>query len=100
MGDRVVALPEYRAWADLVSVPAKYVYKIPDGMSFIDASAITMNYVVAYILLFELGNVKSGEKILLHSAGGSVVRIQVVLCYHIWTNLEVIFSYEKVDYYR
>ncbi|KAL0278671.1 UNVERIFIED_CONTAM: hypothetical protein PYX00_000424 [Menopon gallinae] len=79
VGDRVVALPEYRAWAELVSVPAKYVYKIPDDMSFTDASAITMNYVVAYILLFELGNVKSGEKILLHSAGGSVGQAVVQL---------------------
>lgn len=73
MGDRVAALPEYRGWAETVSVPAKYVYKIPDEMSFNDAVATTMNYIVAYILVFELGNITSGKKILLHSAGGAVV---------------------------
>ncbi|MBO8666593.1 alcohol dehydrogenase catalytic domain-containing protein, partial [Staphylococcus aureus] len=31
VGDRVVALPEWRAWSELVSVPAKNVFAIPDG---------------------------------------------------------------------
>lgn len=73
VGDRIVALPEFRAWAELVAVPAKYVYKIPDEMSFTDAAAIAMNYLVAYILLFDLASIKSGKSILLHSAGGGVV---------------------------
>lgn len=34
-----------------------------------------MNYVVAYILVFELGNITPGKKVLLHSAGGGVVSI-------------------------
>lgn len=75
VGDRIVALPEFRAWAELVAVPAKYVYKIPDEMSFTDAAAIAMNYLVAYILLFDLASIKSGKSILLHSAGGGVVSI-------------------------
>lgn len=80
VGDRVVALPEYRAWAELVAVPAKYVFKIPEQMSYIDAAAITMNYVVAYILVFELGNITPGRKVLLHSAGGGVGQAVVQLC--------------------
>lgn len=72
IGDRVVALPEYRAWAELVSVPAKYVFPIPDDLSYQDAAAITMNYIVAYILLFDLGGLSSGKSVLLHSAGGGV----------------------------
>ncbi|GLG97849.1 Enoyl-[acyl-carrier-protein] reductase, mitochondrial [Gryllus bimaculatus] len=80
VGDRVVALPEYRAWAELVAVPAKYVYPIPDGMSFLDAAAITMNYIVAYILVFELGGVASGKSLVLHSAGGGVGQAVAQLC--------------------
>lgn len=74
MGDRVVALPEYRAWAELVAVPAKYVYRLPDNMSFLDASAIAINYTVAYMLLFDVGNLQPGRVVLVHSAGGGVVR--------------------------
>lgn len=73
VGDRVVALPEFRAWAELVAVPAKFVYAIPDEMSFHDAAALLINYIVAYILLFELASIKEGKIVLLHSAGGGVV---------------------------
>lgn len=77
IGDRVVALPEYRAWAELVSVPAKYVFKLPNGLSPLDAAAITMNYTVAYILLFELAGLSKGKSILVHSAAGGVVSRQI-----------------------
>jgi hypothetical protein len=75
VGDRVVALPEYRAWAELVTVPARYVYPIPDDLSYLDAAAIAMNYLAAYILLFELGGLAPGKSVLVHSAGGGVVSI-------------------------
>lgn len=42
-------------------------------MSYLDAAAITMNYTVAYILLFELAHLTPGKSLLLHSAGGGVV---------------------------
>lgn len=72
VGDNVVALPEYRAWAELVSVPAKYVYKLPNGVSHLDAATITMNFTVAYILLFEISGLTQGKSILVHSVGGGV----------------------------
>lgn len=73
VGDQVVALPEYRAWAELVSVPAQYVYVLPEGMTALDAVAVTTNYVVAYLLLFEMANLTPGKSLLVHSAGGGVV---------------------------
>lgn len=75
VGDQVVALPEYKAWAELVAVPAQYVYALPEGMSALDAVAITTNYVVAYLLLFEMANLTPNKSLLLHSAGGGVVNI-------------------------
>lgn len=76
VGDEVVALAESKAWAELSSVPAKFVYKIPSGMSFQDAAALTMNFVVAYILVNDVGNIKEGNSVLIHSAGGGVVSFQ------------------------
>lgn len=49
------------------------MFAIPEDLSALDAAAVTMNYIVAYILLFELGNLSSGKSVLLHSAGGGVV---------------------------
>ncbi|CAH1163559.1 unnamed protein product [Phaedon cochleariae] len=72
IGDQVVALPEYRAWSELVAVPAKYVYKLPKNVSHLDAVTITMNYTVAHILLFEMAGLTKGKSILVHSVGGGV----------------------------
>lgn len=72
VGDRVVALPEFKAWAELVSVPSKYVFKLPNNISFLDAASMTMNYAVAYILLFELACLTAGKSVLVNSVGGGV----------------------------
>lgn len=73
VGDRVAALSDSRAWAELVAVPAKHVYKLPKNLDFKDAVAITMNFVVAHALLFDVGNLRSGQTLLIHSVGGGVV---------------------------
>lgn len=73
VGDRVVALPECKAWAELVSVPAKYVFLLPADISYQEATALTMNYILAYVLLFDLAGITPGKTVLLHSAGGGVV---------------------------
>ncbi|XP_033215819.1 synaptic vesicle membrane protein VAT-1 homolog-like [Belonocnema kinseyi] len=79
VGDRVVALPDHKAWAELVAVPATSVFALPPDMSYLDAAAITMNYTVAYILLFEMANITPGKSLLLHSAGGGVGQAVVQL---------------------
>lgn len=73
VGDRVCALPEFKAWAELVAVSEKFVYKIPDAMSYSEAAAITLSYLVAYVIVFDLAAIKPGNSVLLHSAGGGVV---------------------------
>ncbi|XP_014217312.1 synaptic vesicle membrane protein VAT-1 homolog-like [Copidosoma floridanum] len=72
VGDEVVALPDHKAWAEYVTVPANYVYKLPAEMDCKNAAAITMNYTVAYFLLFEIANLTPGKSILLHGASGGV----------------------------
>lgn len=75
----MVAFPDHKAWAELVAVPATSVFALPPGMSYLDAAAITMNYTVAYILLFKLANMTPGKSLLLHNAGGGVVSLLVNL---------------------
>lgn len=80
VGDRVCALVDKAAWSELVASPAKFVYKIPDGMSFQDAAALTMNFVVAHCLLFDVGNLRSGQTALIHSLAGGVGQAIAQLC--------------------
>lgn len=89
-----MALPEYRAWAELVSVPAQYVYALPEGMTALDAVAVTTNYVVAYLLLFEMANLTPGKSLLVHSAGGGVVCIYFTFMQLIFSSGKKVFGME------
>ncbi|XP_037774943.1 synaptic vesicle membrane protein VAT-1 homolog-like [Penaeus monodon] len=72
VGDRVVALPDARAWADVVPAASKYVYLVPETMPLQEAAAITLTYSIAYMLVHNIANVRPGNIILLYSAGGAV----------------------------
>ncbi|XP_076449675.1 synaptic vesicle membrane protein VAT-1 homolog-like isoform X2 [Babylonia areolata] len=81
VGDRVMAMSDYKAWAELVAVPATSVFKIPDSVSFEDGASLLMHYVTAYILLFDLANLRQGQSLLLHSAAGGVGQALLQLCH-------------------
>lgn len=41
-------------------------------MSFREAAVLPVAYLTAYMLLFEIGNIKPGQTLLFHCAGGGV----------------------------
>ena len=57
-------------WAEYAAVPVKCVFAMPEGMTFEEAAAIPVNYVTAYHMLFEFGNLRKGKKVLVHMAAG------------------------------
>uniref|UniRef100_A0A8C9T1X7 Vesicle amine transport 1-like n=1 Tax=Scleropages formosus TaxID=113540 RepID=A0A8C9T1X7_SCLFO len=80
IGDRVMAFVNYNAWAEVVCTPLEFVYKIPDDMTFPEAAAFSMNFVAAYMMLFEVANLRDGMSVLVHSAGGGVGQAVAQLC--------------------
>lgn len=73
IGDRVMAFVNYNAWAEVVCTSVDFVYKMPDEMNFAEAAAFSLNFVAAYMMLFEVANLQEGMSVLVHSAGGGVV---------------------------
>lgn len=71
VGDRVVAFSGDGMWADFVTLPADRCFKIPDQMSFEDAAALIVNYITAYHILFEFGNLRPNKSVLVHMAAGN-----------------------------
>jgi NADPH:quinone reductase-like Zn-dependent oxidoreductase len=71
-GDAVVALTDFRAYAEWVAVSSSYVYRLPAGMGFNDGAAIPANYLTAYEAIITMGNMQPGQRILIHSAAGGV----------------------------
>ena len=72
VGDAVVALRPFSAYAEWVAVPAGQVYRLPAGMRFEEGAAIPVNYLTAYHAMFTMGNLQAGDRILIHGAGGGV----------------------------
>ncbi|KAM9817407.1 synaptic vesicle membrane protein VAT-1 homolog-like [Neosynchiropus ocellatus] len=80
IGDRVVAFSNYNAWAEVVCTPAEFVYKIPEEMTFAEAAGFALNFVAAYMMLFEVARLQRGMSVLVHSAGGAVGQAVAQLC--------------------
>lgn len=72
VGDRVIALVRSGLWQNLVVVPAVRTTVMPDEMSFEEGAALPISYVTAYLMLFEMANLKPGNSVLVHMAAGTV----------------------------
>jgi NADPH:quinone reductase-like Zn-dependent oxidoreductase len=71
-GQRVVAMTRFNAYVELAACAAEAVFPIPDRLSFEDAAAIPVNYLTAYHSMFEMGNLRAGDRVLIHGAAGGV----------------------------
>lgn len=78
--DRVIVFNGNSIWKEVVLLPKSNLIKIPDRMPFEDAAGLIVNYVTAYQILFRLANVKPGDSVLIHMAGGGVGIAATQLC--------------------
>ncbi|MDX1741660.1 MAG: medium chain dehydrogenase/reductase family protein [Rhodothermales bacterium] len=79
-GDRVVCMTRFGGYADVVCAPAGAVRAIPENLDFGGAASIPVNYLTAWLMLVRLGNVRSGETVLVHACAGGVGLAAVQIC--------------------
>jgi NADPH:quinone reductase-like Zn-dependent oxidoreductase len=72
VGRHVLALTRFGGYTDSVVVPADFVWAAPASLSHNEAAAIPVNYLTAVIALYRMANLKAGETVLVHGAGGGV----------------------------
>jgi len=72
VGDRVTYAGPLGSYAEERIIPAGRVARIPDGVTYEDAAALTLKGVTAYYLIFQTWPLKAGETILFHAAAGGV----------------------------
>jgi NADPH:quinone reductase-like Zn-dependent oxidoreductase len=70
--DRVLAGTRFNGQAELVTVPAHMVYRLPEQLSFEEGAAFPVNYATAQAGLVVMGGLKQGERVLIHAAAGGV----------------------------
>ncbi|MFD0048498.1 NADP-dependent oxidoreductase [Actinomycetes bacterium NPDC127524] len=81
-GDRVFARPATTnrgTYAEYAAVDDILAAKIPDNVSFEEAASIPLAGLTAYQALFDFGEVKEGDKVLIHAGAGGVGSLAVQL---------------------
>lgn len=71
-GDQVCALLAGGGYAEYAVIPDKMAMKIPSGLDGIQAAAIPEAFLTAYMNLYWLGGLTSGQKILVHAGASGV----------------------------
>jgi NADPH2:quinone reductase len=72
IGQPVVATMGHGSHAELVSVPARSAWAVPDGLSIEEAAGIPIEFGTADDCLFEFGGLQEGETVLVHAGAGGV----------------------------
>lgn len=72
VGDKVLVLNRSGLWQEVVVVPTLHTFPMPEGMSFEEAAALPVNYVTAYMMLFDFGHLRPNQSVLIHMAAGGV----------------------------
>jgi NADPH:quinone reductase-like Zn-dependent oxidoreductase len=85
-GDAVSVIPpssitRWGTYGELINVPAEYVVKHPEDLSWVEAAAIWMATATAYGSLIDIAQLKKDEHVLINAASSSVgiAAIQVAL---------------------
>lgn len=72
VGQRVLVLVEFGAYAEQIVVPEDLVIDLPDSISYVDAAALGLVTSTAHFGLLRRGQLQPGENVLITGAGGGV----------------------------
>ncbi|KAI9658404.1 MAG: Type I Iterative PKS [Bathelium mastoideum] len=86
LGDRVVIIKR-GTFANRLQVSVDGTHKIPDWMSFEEAATLAVVYGVSILALFDLADVKAGQRVLIHSGSGGVGIAAIQLCKYLGADI-------------
>ncbi len=72
IGEAVVAMTRFGGYADTLVLDAIQASTIPEGVDVVDAAAIPVTGLTAWMILHILGRVRAGDRVLVLGAGGGV----------------------------
>ncbi|MEG0538546.1 MAG: NAD(P)H-quinone oxidoreductase [Comamonas sp.] len=72
LGERVMGIVGGGAYAQYARIDAGMAMRVPEGISDVEAASIPEAMVTAHHVLQHLGNFQTGERVLIHGAGGGV----------------------------
>ncbi|RAV13490.1 polyketide synthase [Mycolicibacterium sp. GF69] len=79
VGDRVGGLCAEGCWGTFITCDANLAVTLPDGLSEGDAAALTIATATAWYGLHDQARIRSGDKVLIHSATGGVGQAAIAI---------------------
>ena len=100
VGDRVACLLTGGGYAEYVAAPAALLLDIPDEVDFERAAAFPEVFATAWVNLFQEGELKAGETLLLHAAASGVGCAAIQLAQRAGARVIASCSGDKHDFLR
>ncbi|MFG2098851.1 type I polyketide synthase, partial [Streptomyces sp. NPDC048612] len=99
VGDRVLGLFS-DAFGPLAVADARTVVRMPRNWSFAQAASVPLTFLTAYYALSDLGDLRAGQSVLVHSAAGGVGMAAVQLARHWGAEVYATAGHAKWDAVR
>lgn len=80
IGDSVCGLTNGGGYAEYCVVPESQILNIPQGVSFIQAAAIPETFFTVWANVFQMGQAKAGETVLVHGGSSGIGTTALMLC--------------------
>ncbi len=72
IGDRLIAVPGWGGLVEKIVIEAKSAFRLPEHRSFTDGAALLLTYATSIHALYDRGDLKAGETLLVLGAAGGV----------------------------
>jgi 2-desacetyl-2-hydroxyethyl bacteriochlorophyllide A dehydrogenase len=102
-GDRVFVRPELTnrgTYAEYTTAKEELVAKMPDNINFKEAAAVPLAGLTAYQTLVDVGNLDSGEKVLIHAGAGGVGSFAVQIAKKLGAYVATTASTKNVEFLK
>lgn len=80
VGDKVCGLTNGGGYAEYCVVPESQTLIIPEGLSFVQAAAIPETFFTVWANVFQMGQAKAGETVLVHGGSSGIGTTALMLC--------------------
>jgi 2-desacetyl-2-hydroxyethyl bacteriochlorophyllide A dehydrogenase len=102
-GDRVFVRPELTnrgTYAEYTTAKEDLVAKMPENISFKEAAAVPLAGLTAYQILVDVGNLDSGDKVLIHAGAGGVGSFAIQIAKNMGAYVATTASTKNVDFLK
>ena len=101
LGDQIMGITRFGAYASHLNIEAKYIQALPKNWNFKEGAAFLVQVLTAYYGLKRLGDIQQGQTILIHSAAGGVgiFANRIAKKYQAYT-IGTVGSPAKIDFLR